>query len=557
MNDDPEPQKANRPSKHKRVRRIRFGLIAVLATAALGFNLSIAYYLANDEPDDGRVYSLLAVNLLDHNVFSIEKSEPFTPTFVRVPGYPLFLAGVYSVAGNGNDTAVRVGQAILYVFACFFAYLTAWNWRGGTRRRRRKAAVWTFVLAAFCPFASIYVATLLTETLTIFLMAAMTAAATCGLMTSSKIRAILCWIAAGVVSGVCVMVRPDAGLFTMGIGLTLLLSVFFRSREHTLGSRFCAVFLNGVIFSAAFCLVLVPWTVRNERVFGVFQPLSPAHGETPGEFVTHGYFLWLRTWIDDSRYIGPMLWDLGDKRINVDDLPATAFASGEEKTRVAALIDAYNNSDPAHPIAKPEPMPDADAGDDQNNTNDSGDNGDDKSDDSGDAESADNVKLNLAITPDTDSEFAVIAGERIASEPMRFYVMLPAKRSASMWFDTHSDYYPFAGELFPLKALDEDNYQHVWLPLFAGFMWFYTLIAVAGVVLLMLGRRPMARLWLIMAMLMTLPRIAFFGTLENPEPRYLVELFLFAAILGGIALAGVRCRCPRDAASVTASYSGN
>ena len=126
-----------------------------------------------------------------------------------------------------------------------------------------------------------------------------------------------------------------------------------------------------------------------------------------------------------------------------------------------------------------------------------------------------------------------------------------------MWFDTHSDYYPFAGELFPLKALDEDNYQHVWLPLFAGFMWFYTLIAVAGVVLLMLGRRPMARLWLIMAMLMTLPRIAFFGTLENPEPRYLVELFLFAAILGGIALAGVRCRCPRDAASVTASYSGN
>jgi hypothetical protein len=30
-------------------------------------------------------------------------------------------------------------------------------------------------------------------------------------------------------------------------------------------------------------------------------------------------------------------------------------------------------------------------------------------------------------------------------------------------------------------------------------------------------------------------RLGFFATLENPEPRYVVELFPFLMILGGIA----------------------
>jgi len=37
-----------------------------------------------------------------------------------------------------------------------------------------------------------------------------------------------------------------------------------------------------------------------------------------------------------------------------------------------------------------------------------------------------------------------------------------------------------------------------------------------------------------------LPRIIFFGTIENPEPRYFVELFIPVAILGGLFLTGLR-----------------
>ena len=69
MNDDPEPQATSRPRRYRRARRWRFGLFAVLAAAALAFNLSIAYYLANDESDDGRSYERLATNLLEHGIF--------------------------------------------------------------------------------------------------------------------------------------------------------------------------------------------------------------------------------------------------------------------------------------------------------------------------------------------------------------------------------------------------------------------------------------------------------------------------------------------------------
>ena len=41
-------------------------------------------------------------------------------------------------------------------------------------------------------------------------------------------------------------------------------------------------------------------------------------------------------------------------------------------------------------------------------------------------------------------------------------------------------------------------------------------------------------------LLMTLPRLIFLSTLENPEPRYVVELFAFTSILGGIAIARIR-----------------
>jgi len=102
------------------------------------------------------------------------------------------------------------------------------------------------------------------------------------------------------------------------------------------------------VFSLAFCLVLVPWTIRNYRVFHLFQPLAPAHAEMPGEFVPRGYLSWLRTWIDDSRYIGPVLWSLDTSSIKLDDIPTARSIPRRKSNGVAALLEKYN-----HPPEEP------------------------------------------------------------------------------------------------------------------------------------------------------------------------------------------------------------
>jgi hypothetical protein len=44
------------------------------------------------------------------------------------------------------------------------------------------------------------------------------------------------------------------------------------------------------------------------------------------------------------------------------------------------------------------------------------------------------------------------------------------------------------------------------------------------------------RRWVILAGLIIFLRLGFFSTLENPEPRYTVEIFPFLSILGGVAI---------------------
>ena len=141
------------------------------------------------------------------------------------------------------------------------------------------------------------------------------------------------------------------------------------------------------------------------------------------------------------------------------------------------------------------------------------------------------------MTPEIDAGFARIAGERIARHPFRYYVWLPLKRAHTMWFDTHSQYWPFEGTLLPLEDLDYQHHQQIWLPLFAGLTGIYTVLGLAGAWLLWDSRQFAARRWLLLVSLAIVLRLILFSSLENPEPRYLVEFFPFLAVLGGIAIA--------------------
>ncbi|MEP6787296.1 MAG: heparan-alpha-glucosaminide N-acetyltransferase domain-containing protein, partial [Acidobacteriota bacterium] len=517
--------------------------------------ICLAYFYPVDGPGDGVIYTQIAKNILEQNVYSLESAAPYTPTLVRLPGYPLFIAGVYSVFGHDNNTAVRVVQAVFDTFTCVIIALLVLLWTED-EERKRKNAFWAFILSALCPFIAIYAATLLTETLATFLMALMALTATFALKAASAWRSSFWWIFTGLIAGVAVLLRPDSGLFAAGLGLTLVIAGLFLQTEvqEKFLVRLWRVVWKGALFSLAFILALTPWTVRNERLFGVFQPLAPAHAEMPGEFVPHGYERWLRTWVDDFRFVEPTLWNLDEKPIRIAKIPERDFDSPEERDRVAALLEQYNNppgSGNQYKKADDEnDSADADTGDDK--TDDSGDNGadpgDEQSSDSTDGDAVqssddssddddENKKFIVKMTPEIDAGFAAIADERIERSPVRYYLFLPAKRAAALWFDSHSLYYPFGGQMSPISDLDYDVDQQYWLPAFTLVMWIYTLLGVGGIVVLWRRRTDKNTLqWLILLALMTLPRIIFFSTVANPEPRYVVELFAFMAVLGGFFL---------------------
>src|SRR5678815_1728138 len=112
---------------------------ALLLLLALSFRLFIALRLPNDEPDDGRVYSQIARNLIEQHVYSHDSQPPYAPSLIRLPGYPFFLIGVYKVFGVGNNTAVRVVHAVIDTVTCVLIALIAFEWTNDVSRKGAKA----------------------------------------------------------------------------------------------------------------------------------------------------------------------------------------------------------------------------------------------------------------------------------------------------------------------------------------------------------------------------------------------------------------------------------
>ena len=499
----------------------QFAAYVLLLLVALSFRLFIALRLPNDEPDDARIYSQIALNVLEQHVYSHASQPPYDPTIIRLPGYPLFLAAIYTSFGHGNNTAVRLVQAGMETATCVLIALVAFQWAIDEERKHR-AAIVAFALAAVCPFTAIYVATILTEVATSFLAVAMVLAATLAFKATTRERGLVWWVVTGFIAGLAVLFRPDSGLFAAAIGGTLLISTLSRLRQ---------AMLSATLFSLAFCIVLVPWTIRNRRVFHVFQPLAPAHAEMPGEFVPRGYLLWVRTWLDDERYVAPALWALDMRQIHVTDFPKKAFDSNEERERVAALFEKYNHSDGSE--EQDEEQDEEQQSDDEENQ---GDEDNQEEEQPEEQPQAQPEEADVEMTPEIDAGFAQIGQERVAHSRLRYYVALPLRRAMTLWCDTHSQYWPFNGELLPLEDLDYDIHQQYWLPLFAVLTGIYSLFGVIGGVLLWFSRDPKARRWLLLAALVIFLRLGFFATLENPEPRYTVELFPFLIILAGAGL---------------------
>ena len=131
-------------------------------TAGLALRIVWIVFWA-DFDGDSEVYAIIARNMLLHHAYALD--NPFHLTLIRLPGYPVFMAVIFSVFGMMNYYAVRYVQAFVDMGSCL---LLAGFVRDHVSRRAALVTLW---IACLCPFTANYTAVPLTECPAIFSVA--------------------------------------------------------------------------------------------------------------------------------------------------------------------------------------------------------------------------------------------------------------------------------------------------------------------------------------------------------------------------------------------------
>src|SRR5579862_436039 len=440
--------------------------------------------------DDSRLYGNIAENWLHHGVYGITNSGQIVPTLSRLPGYPAFLAAIFAVFGVDNFRAVLLIQVLFDLGTCILIADLArrlfdhqifnqqiFNRRTFSERSGRAA----FALAGLCPFLANYAAAALTETLEIFFTTLALDLAIVGLSipdnaggessggSETSGAAVLVWLACGLSTGACILLRPDGGILLAAI-LLFLFFVFaapiLRSRNETKNLRLRPLILSATSVACFALLPLLPWTLRNLYAFHQFQPLAPRYANDSDEPVMSGFNRWTKTWIAEYTSVQEIYWNVPGENIDFSRLPRRAFDLPEQQRETADLFAEYNESHD--------------------------------------------------VTPEMDARFAALASQRIHAAPLRYYLWLPALRVADMWLRPRTELLPSDPRWW------EFNDEPVWLTVSIVFGIVNLFYVIAGVFGLISYRYlPGIRLLFVFLLL----RSVFLGTLENPEPRYTLECY--------------------------------
>jgi hypothetical protein len=322
---------------------------------------------------------------------------------------------------------------------------------------RRRAAIAGLWLAALCPFTANYTATVLTEVLATFL----TALALLPLLSEAP----TCnrWTRVGFLVGLGALVRPEAPLIAIAATLVLMARRWRPQDWPKLARDF-------ILMAVGLVLPLLPWAARNWHTLHEVQFLTPRYTQLPGEYVPRGLGAWTATWLWRFRDVYSVPWKLDEEQIRIEDIPSYAFDSPEERARVAALLALYNET--------------------------------------------------TTMTPPVDRDFAEIARERTARQPLRTYVLVPIERAAALWFTPRVEMLPSSGRLWPLSEQWEDDPGGYCLTLgFTLLGFLYVGMAIAGG---WIARRQPGVAFLVAFILV---RTAFLTTVDTPEPRYVLECF--------------------------------
>jgi hypothetical protein len=439
----------------------------LLLTLALAAGAALRLWFIHAWPEvegDPLIYGNIAKNWMLHGIYGMSNGTHIDPTLIRLPGYPLFLILCFRLFGLEHYHAVMFAQVAIDLATCLLI--------AGLARRiwSPRAGWWALWLAVLCPFPANFAAVPLTETPELFSTALAFYALDRFLQTPR-------WLWALIISfawSYATLLRPDGAL--LGFALCPAIVLYGSRRWGAV-----PVLRWAIICALIAILPFIPWTIRNERTFHVFQPLAPRYAVDPGESTNPGFNRWTKTVCVDFACTWDIYWNADTDVIHIEDLPSRAFDSPQQYQQTLALIAAYNRT--------------------------------------------------TTLTPELDAGFAALAEQRIRDHPIRYYVELPLARLADMWLRPRTETLWIELRWWQFSRHHAET----------EFAFGYAALNLAYWVAALMGFLKRPRLsGAILAFVLL--RCALLATLEAPEPRYTLECFPPLIALAGVALS--RCPLP-------------
>jgi hypothetical protein len=460
---------------------------STFAAIAVGLCLRLFFVLKFPSTSgDSVLYEQIATNWLKRGAYAMDVGGVVTPVDIRMPGYPAFLAILYALTGRTGESArlpVMLAQVAVDLLSCVViaslaSMLTSIANQNSRPTRVFSAALW---LSALCPFTANYTAVPLTEVWAVLFIAGALYYLVLLLRRIEEPRFRLnsphahtrrsveyAAMGAGILTGTGTLFRPETPLLLIAAAF-IYFFIFLRRKDLLRWIRVVAVLATSCF------LPLVPWGIRNMITLHEPQFLAPRDSNLPGELVPRGFMNWEKTWLFRISDCYRVTWKLNDEVINLEDIPARAFDTPEEKQRIADILEQYNDD--------------------------------------------------LTLTPEQDATFAQLARERTARHPLRTYLLLPAARALTLWFSPRIERLPYSGHVFPLAQTWEDDPvdQSVTITLFLLNV-LYVALALWGALRLW-RRHPSARPAVLLFGAFIALRTAFLTNVEAPEPRYMLVCF--------------------------------
>ena len=206
-------------------------------------------------------YNSLAVSLLEGKGYVNSQG---IPTAHRSPGYPLFLYIIFYFFGR-DYFIVRIIQAIIDSILCILIYYL------GRKLFDNKVGFLAAILASIHLGFIAQPAKILTEGLATFLLFI---AIIFFLKSKQNCHRKTYYSLTGIFIGLCCLVRPSFIIIFPLFGSMIIYDLLKKTFS------FKTVIKILLIYLMSFMVIILPWAIRNYKVFHAFVPLTTTQGRT-------------------------------------------------------------------------------------------------------------------------------------------------------------------------------------------------------------------------------------------------------------------------------------